>query len=272
MILVTGADGLIGGLLLRDLRERGFAAEGSSRSAGRQGLLSLDLRGPAQADLPGNITTAVLCAWSGGVAECAADPGGTRAVNVDGNLALIARLQHSGARVIFVSTSLVFAGRDTGPYSALLPCCEYARQKAAVEQAADVVVRLTKVGETLLPRLRAWAGDLRLKTPVHAADWLRCAPVPAAGVVAGLSWLASNQAAGVFQMSALRDHTYFEMASALAERLGSSVGRVHRDTEPSPFFDIVPSRGTLQPAAPEGCPDWPEGGDLVQILVEQAIS
>lgn len=272
MIFVTGAGGLIGRALIETLLVRGIDAEGSARSPGASGLRHLDLQAPGEADLPGNIATAVLCAWNGGVAECASNPTATRAVNVDGNLALIDRLRRSGAKVIFLSTSLVLAGSDTGPGAALEPCCEYARQKAAVESAVDTVVRVTKVAETLRPRLGAWASELRSGSTVRAAHWLRAAPVPVREVAAGLAALAVRHQGGIFQMSALQDYSYFEMASVMAERLGLPAGVVQPDTRCSPFFQAIPSSGSLQPAAPEGCADWPKGQDLMHNLVEQAIS
>jgi hypothetical protein len=91
-------------------------------------------------------------------------------------------------------------------------------------------------------------------------------------VAAGLASLAVNFQDGIFQMSALRDHSYFEMASSVAARLGVPSGLVHRDSETSPLFDTVPSSGALQLAAPPGCADWPRGGDVMQSLVEEAIS
>lgn len=276
MIFVTGGDGLIGGALLRACAAEGADAEGAAwRGAG--GLRALDLSRVAEAELPAGIETAVLCAWSGGVAECKREPERTRACNVNGNVALAARLRAGGAKIVFLSTSLVFSGAQSGPGDRVSPCCEYARQKALVEQAldpsVDAIVRLTKVGETLLPRLRGWAEELRSGTPVNAAPHLRLAPVLLSDVAAGLAWLAANFCPGVFQMSARVDHSYLEVARMLAERLGLPEDRVRADDSAGAgLFDVIPRAGSLKIAAPARCPVWPTGDDCLQILVEKAVS
>lgn len=276
MIFVTGADGLIGRGLLGDLQRCKSASQGSGRRGGGGSGCFLDLGAVGDAELPPGIEVAVLCAWSGGVAECAQDPAGTHRINVEGNLMLIRRLKERGAKIVFPSTSLVFSGMESGAGSPLSPGCEYARQKAAVEQAldpsVDVILRITKVGETLLPRLNAWVDDLRGHRRVAAASWLRVAPVLLPDIVAGLAWLAVNFRPGIFQMSASRDISYFGIARKLAGSLGLPDSLVSEDASPSRLFDRPPVRGSLDIVAPAGCTAWPDGRDVVQTLVEQAIS
>lgn len=275
MIFVTGANGLIGGGLLADLQRRKIVSQGSGRRGAEGVECLLDLGSVEDAELPPEIEVAVLCAWSGGVAECAQDPEGTRRINVEGTLTLIRRLKECGAKIIFPSTSLVFSGVEDGADSPLSPGCEYARQKAAVEQAldpsVDVILRMTKVGETLLPRLNTWVDDLRGSRRVTAASWLRVAPVLLSDIIAGLIWLAVNFQPGIFQMSAGRDTSYFDIARRLAQSLGVSDSLVFEDASPSRIFDRTPMRGSLDIVAPVGCTAWPDGRDVVLTLVEQAV-
>jgi dTDP-4-dehydrorhamnose reductase len=240
-------------------------------------LAGFDLASPEKSPWPAGIRTAVLCAWQGGVVEAAEEPGETRAVNVHGNLALIDRLRQTGVNIVFLSTSLVFSQAPAEAYAPLSPCCEYARQKAEVEQsldpAVDAIVRLTKVGETVLPRLQTWAGSLREGQPVRASTRLRLAPIRREAAVTGLGWLAENFQPGVFQMSAQHDASYFDVARLLAKRLAVAPHLVEADQEAgSKLFDPAPAAGSLVIAAPPGCPDWPEGDDALQFLVESAIS
>ncbi len=276
MILVTGGEGLIGAALRDGLTQRGVACVGSSRRP-HPGSVHLDLASVDEAVLPAGLTTAVLCAWQGGVAECAADPAATRAVNVAGNLALITRLRAAGANIMFLSTSLVFSGPGHAPASPTSPCCEYAKQKCEVEAALDprrdAIIRVTKVGETLLPRLRAWAQDLRAGNAVQASEALRVAPVMLKEVAAGLGWLAEHFQPGIFQMSARHDSSYFEVAQKLAARLPFAAETLVANRSAGvQLFHPLPSTGALEWASPEGCPVWPDGGDALQLLVETAIS
>lgn len=276
MIFVVGASGLLGGSLLHRLKQRGVRCAGSARNP-RQGLVRFNLAAPEKLRWPTGIRTAVLCAWHGGVAEAAEGPGETRAVNVHGTLALIDRLRQNGVNIVFLSTSLVFSQAPAEAYAPLSPCCEYARQKAEVEHSldpsVDAIVRLTKVGETVLPRLQTWAESLRAGLPVRAATHLRLAPIRRESAVAGLGWLAENFQPGVFQMSARHDASYFDVARLLAKRLAVASHLVEADQEAgSKFFDSTPAAGSLVIAAPSGCPDWPQGDDALQFLVERAIS
>lgn len=274
MILITGGDGLIGGALARELAGRGAALAATSRRI--EAPWHLDLGDVARAVLPSGVSTAVLAAWHGGVNECAADPAGTAAINVRGHLALVERLRAAGASIIFLSTSLVFSAPPTAPRSPLTPCCDYARQKAAVEAALDpardAVVRVTKVAETLLPRLRGWVADFKEGRTVRAAPDFRVAPVRLAEVASGLASLTLNFRPGVFQMSAACDTSYLEVACLLGRRLGVSPDLLLSEPPAGRLFDPVPSQGSLDIAGPPECRDWPSGSDAMQSLVEQAIS
>jgi nucleoside-diphosphate-sugar epimerase len=272
VILVTGASGLIGGALVQRLRSEGFDVLTPSRegSAGE----TLDLDHVSSAALPAELQTAFLCAWHGVVAESAHDPQGTRRTNVEGNLELVGRLRKAGTSVVFLSTSLVFSGAETSSTAPLSPCCVYGAQKAAVEAGLDsrrdAIVRITKVGETLLPRLAGWAKMLRSGGQVAAASHLRVAPVMLEETVEGLVGLARNFQPGVYQMSAQQDHSYLDLAEALSAQAGGTV--VDDPEAGAGVFDPWPVSGRLQIEVP-GCPEgWPRGVDHTQRLVQSALS
>lgn len=272
MILVTGAGGLIGSALVRRLRSGGFDVWAPSRegSAGE----ALALENASSAKLPAGLRTAFLCAWQGGVAEAAHDPPGTNRANVEGNLELVRRLKHSGTKVIFLSTSLVFSGADTSAMAPLEPCCVYGEQKAAVEAGLDAchdaIVRVTKVGETLMPRLSQWAASLRAGGRVAAAGHLRVAPVMLDEAVEGLLGFARNFEPGIYQMSARQDHSYLELAEAAAAQAGGEV--VDDPAAGADVFRPFPVSGRLQIAAPLRSEHWPSGNDHAQRLVQSALS
>jgi dTDP-4-dehydrorhamnose reductase len=270
VILVTGASGLIGGALAQKLRSKGAVVWAPPRL----GNDALDLAKISSTKLPARITTAFLCAWHGSVAEAAQDPRGTHQVNVEGTRQLIDELRQTGAKIVFLSTSLVFSCADTSAYAPLSPCCLYGKQKASAESFCDVredvIIRITKVGETLLPRLKHWSNSLRAGGQVAAAGHLRVAPVMLGEVVAGLAGLAYEFTPGIYQMSARRDYSYLELANFLALRVG---GLVTDDPGAgTSFFQTFPKVGCLKVTAPERCEVWPSGDDHVQSLVQTAIS
>jgi len=272
VILVTGAGGLIGSALVGRLRSEGLDVWAPSTSGGTDDVLDLD--NVSAAELPPELQTAFLCAWHGGVAEAAQDPQGTRHTNVDGNLELVGRLKRAGTNVVFLSTSLVFSGADTSAAAPLSPCCAYGEQKASVETGLDVrhdaIVRVTKVGETLIPRLSQWATALRAEGRIAAAGHLRVAPVMLEEVVEGLVGLARDFEPGVYQMSARQDHSYLDLAEALAAQAG---GKVANDPVAGKgVFRSFPLSGRLAVAAPSRSRHWPSGDDHAQRLVQSALS
>lgn len=275
VILVTGAGGLIGGALGRRLVAEGIEVLGTRRSG--ESARHFDLDDPTGIDWPEGISVAFLCAWRGGVGEAAEDPQSTWRTNVEGNMALIQDLKRAGAKVVFLSTSLVFSGEDTGPGARLSPCCLYGQQKVTVEAAldprTDAIVRITKVGETLLPRMRSWAGQLRAKGGITAAQHLRVAPVMLDEVVSALSGFAVDFQPGIYQMSASKDHSYRELAGELARKAGYAGDLVADDPAAGAnVFAPFPQSGRLTRHAPTRSRTWPAGDDCTQLLVEGALS
>lgn len=272
MILVTGASGLIGGALARKLRSEGFQVWTPGRD-GKSGDF-FDLNDVAAIRLPHDLDTAFLCAWRGGVAEAESDPEGTHRANVEGNLELAAKLKDLGVDVVFLSTSLVFSGADTSATAAVSPCCTYGEQKASVEKSLeaehDAIVRVTKVGETLMPRLSDWATTLRDGGTVAAAKHMRVAPVMLDEAVRGLVSLARQFQPGTYQMSAREDHSYFDLAQSLSTLAGGTV--VDDPHAGCDLFHPFPASGKLDIAAPSGVGSWPVGQDHAQRLVQAALS
>jgi dTDP-4-dehydrorhamnose reductase len=272
VILITGAGGLIGSALVQRLRSEGFDVWAPSH-AGERGD-ALDLNHVSDAYLPAGLQSAFLCAWQGGVTEAAHDPQGTRCTNVEGNLELAGRLKQAGTNVIFLSTSLVFSTADTSATIPPAPCCAYGEQKSEVEAGLDVshdaIVRVTKVGETLMPRLSQWAATLRAGGRVAAADHLRVAPVMLEEVVEGLAGLARDFEPGIYQMSAREDHSYLELAESLAVQAGGEA--VADPTAGAGVFRPFPVSGRLEIAAPSRSRQWPSGADHAQRLVQSALS
>lgn len=209
--------------------------------------------------------------------EAARHPYLTRRTNIDGTLALVSQLKNLGVKVIFLSTSLVFSGETTSVEAPVSPCCEYGGQKATVEKfldlSVDAVVRITKVGDTLLPRLRQWGQSLRSGHCIAASAQLRVAPVMIQEVAEALAEFAMDFHPGVYHISAHQDFSYREIALAMAERCGRGAKDVQVDT--GAYLDVfapVPATGSLEIHAPSSSRNWPPGIDHVPRLVGEALS
>ena len=126
-VLLTGASGQLGAYLLRELTERGqdVVAWSGSHSGQLEGvrLRPVDLADPDRvvaAFRESRPSLVIHCAAMAGVADCYRDPQRARQVNTGGTAVLTELAVRSGARLVLVSTDLVFDGecgcyRETDP-------------------------------------------------------------------------------------------------------------------------------------------------------------
>src|SRR5262249_48570044 len=143
-LLLTGASGLLGAYLLRELAQ--WQGDGVAWSGTQGGdlfgrrLLPVDLADTDQvvaAFRQSKPTVVLHAAALASVAECQRDPQRARQVNVQAT-ALLAELAAEGrARLVFVSTDLVFDG-EHAPYretDSAAPLSLYGATKAEAESA-----------------------------------------------------------------------------------------------------------------------------------------
>jgi dTDP-4-dehydrorhamnose reductase len=222
--LVVGADGAIGGELLRRSPP---GAIGTTRRAGGSGLF-LDLAAdPASWRIPDRVAVGFLCAAVTSVDRCRQFPAETRVVNVERTLRLAGRLRNRGAHVVFLSTNQVFDGtKPRPPHDAPTnPQTEYGRQKAEVERkllaaGGATVVRFTKVVGPGMKLLHVWADALRRGEPVEPFADMVMSPVPLAFAAEALVRVGKRKPGGMVQVSGEIDVSYAEIARRLAEWRG----------------------------------------------------
>jgi dTDP-4-dehydrorhamnose reductase len=172
---------------------------------------------------------AVLCAAITNLEACRRDPEGTRKVNVEHTLTLARHLADRGARVIFISTNLVFDGsKPLRPADdEFCPRTEYGRQKVEVETRlasegmSHAIVRLTKVFHPGLPLLLDWLSSLRAGTSITPFADMVCAPIALGTVIQGIAAMAGRTLGGVWQFSPRTDISYAEAARQVARRVGA---------------------------------------------------
>jgi dTDP-4-dehydrorhamnose reductase len=252
--LVVGADGLIGRALADRLAggKHPLLRTVLCREAGAE---VLDLaRGAANWHPPQPVSVAYLCAAVTSQEYCRRHPRESRAVNVEGTLALARTLAAAGARIVFLSSNLVLDGaaafqRADAP---VRPQCEYGRQKAEVERQLrelprTCIVRLTKVLGRGSPLLAQWAAGLRAGRTVRPFADMRMAPVPLEFAVEALLRLAVAPLAGIVQVSAAEDITYEQAARHIAGRVQAAQSLVQPLTAAAAGLDLehLPAHTTL---------------------------
>jgi dTDP-4-dehydrorhamnose reductase len=258
-ILVTGASGQLGGYLLRELRGRG--ADVVAWSGSRPGdLFGVSLRPVDLADRDG-VAAAFRAARPGvvvhaaalsSVAGCHRDPARAHAVNAGGSELLAELAEGAGARLLLVSTDLVFDG-EHAPYTeadAPSPLSVYGRTKGLAEAAVlargrAVVARvsllfgLTVVGRPSFFDEQVAALREGRPCPLFADEWRTPLGLPTAA--RALLTLARSDFTGVLHLGGPERMSRLEMGRRLAAFLGA---------DPSSL--VATTRGTA--AAPEPRP------------------
>lgn len=141
-LLLTGASGLLGSYLLRTLASRdhtvvAWSGPRPTPPAGVAAAVDLADRGAVAAAFSSARPDVVLHAAAiSSVAQCFQQPTRARAVNVEGTQHLVELAAAASARVLFVSTDLVFDGQRGGyrEDDAPSPLSIYAQTKLAAEQ------------------------------------------------------------------------------------------------------------------------------------------
>ena len=253
-VLVTGASGQLGAYLLREFRGR---ADLVAWSGSRRGdLLGVPLLPVELAD-PAAITAAfraarpdvvIHCAALARIADCHRAPDRARRVNVAATAALAGECARSGARLVFVSTDLVFDGERGGNREddPPVPLSVYGRTKRDAEDAARAAPRATVARLSLLygPSLNGRASFFdeqtaalrqRRNVTLFTDEWRT--PLDLATAARALAALAESDVKGLWHVGGPERLSRYEMGVRLAAALGADASVIvaaTRDAVPAP--------------------------------------
>lgn len=253
-LLITGASGQLGSYLLREVRdERGLTAW-SGTSAGE--LFGASFLPVSLADRDGMAAAfraarpdAVIhaAAWAR-LSDCHRDPDGARRINVDATAHLAELAATTGARLVLVSTDLVFDGERAPNREAdtATPLSIYGRTKLEAETAAlavprSVVARVSLLyGPSLTGRRSFFEEQVAAlrngrELILFADEWRTPLDLPTAA--RALVELAGSDVGGIIHMGGPERLSRLEMGQKLAAFLGQGeegVRAVLRQDAPAP--------------------------------------
>lgn len=215
--LLLGASGFLGPALIEAFGPGG--AIGTHCRHPRPGSLYFDVRGSSVArlldGLPHRPEAAVIMLGITSIDDCARDPAGTAAVNVQGVIRVIDELRALGIAPVFVSSDGVFDGsrgmwrEDDVPR----PILEYGRQKLAVETYLSslpppwLIVRPPKLLDPAPnPRcmLSGWVKALGEGGKILCATDQYFTPAAAPDAAGALALLVRQRAQGIYHLGGPR--------------------------------------------------------------------
>jgi dTDP-4-dehydrorhamnose reductase len=213
--VVTGASGLLGGPVLRELGGEGWSHQVAELPDGTP-LRRIDLRetGSEQALLEARPELVVHCAALTDVDACEDDPDAARVLNAEAPRRLASTAAALGARFVHISTDAVYDGERDGLHAEDEPpgpVNAYARTKLEGERAVleahprALVVRTTMHGWTALGRpsfSEAILRALRAGKRLTLFRDVRFSPLNVADLAALIRRLAERGASGVLNVGA----------------------------------------------------------------------
>lgn len=248
--LVIGANGLIGGELLRRLGNCGWTALGTThRPSHDRAYLHFDLAESASGLLSADAVRVLrasgdwvvfLTAGVNGYRRCAQEPLSTRRVNVTNSSAVAEDVMRAGGFLVYPSSAAVFGDStdQCGESASPSPNSEYGRQKADAERillslisrarvpgGGLAVVRLTKV-VAATDFIAKWMQALRTGHVIEAATNRSLSPISLPFAARGLVCIAEARKSGLYHLGGETALSYFELALHLARALGAREDQV----------------------------------------------
>lgn len=157
----------------------------------------------------------------GSVDDCAKNPSGTRAVNVEGSIRFLDEVKKRNAIPVYFSTNMVFDGTRAF-YSELdmpNPNTEYGKQKREVEEyiienfPEHLIVRMTKVyGPGSGSFLESWIEQLHAGNVITAARDMYAAPVFIDDVMGLVKDIIDSHVTGIAHISGSQERSMEEIA------------------------------------------------------------
>ncbi|AHF14909.1 SDR family oxidoreductase [Niabella soli] len=247
-VLVTGANGLVGSYVIKQLLEAGYEVYASSKNADlssfageRYHFRQMDFIDPyAVLEVFESIRPEVVV-HSGAMSkpdDCERNQADAYETNVAGTVQLLLNAADHKSFFIFLSTDFIFNG-ETGMHKeedATSPLSYYGRTKQEAEEAVreyghdwSIVRTVFVYGKPLYGRncfLTMLAGKLRKNEPFRVVNDQERTPTYVADLAKGVIAIIEKRATGIFHLSGSDVFTPYQMAMQVAKFMGIAQHRL----------------------------------------------
>ena len=278
-ILVTGANGLLGQTIIKQLREKNFEVIATGRGEGRlsesatEGFLYKDVDitdGPAIEEfiIEQKPDVIVHAAAMTHVDQCELHKQDCYNINVTATRFIIDAAKAVGSRFIFVSTDFIFDGND-GPYKESdepAPVNYYGStklvaEKAVMESGLDYAIARTILVYGVVPAtgrtniIGFVRQNLEANQPIKmVTDQVRT-PTFVDDLARGIILIIEKNGKGIYHLSGEQEMTPYDIAIATARHFGLNEGLIAKSTSeeikqpavrpPKTGFDISKAKKEL---------------------------
>ncbi len=265
-ILLTGASGLLGRTLFRDLKasKKPFDVTGAAFSRSAEPLRKIDLtdRSSTLKFIAGLSPDLIIHAAAERKPDIVqARPEAANQINVEATETVALAAENCGAAVLYMSTNYIFDGKNPPyyPESVPNPLNTYGRMKLAGEKkilelcSKPVILRIpvlygnveypgespiTIIAENMKPDKATFFDNTLMRYPTHVAD--------VSGIICGLAYMLSEgkNIEGIYHWGSSKAYTKFEIAQIIAEISGINKDLI-REAAPDPNAAPRPKNAEL---------------------------
>jgi len=190
----------------------------------------LNLEDVSDYSIPEGVKTAYICAGISTKSACEENFPKCRKINVTNTVKLIKSLIIENIFVVFLSSVEVFSGNES-KYDVNDTTCSistYGKLKVETENELIklggnyAIIRLTKVLNNESSIAEKWTSQLKKGDNITPFNDIYISPISLAYATEFILSVGKHQEAGIFHLSGNDDYSYYEIATMLANKIGSS--------------------------------------------------
>ncbi len=254
--LIIGGDGFIGNALVESFNDgnQKIISTTNKLEKIKANAIYLNLADIEKKwNIPNNIDSAVICAGITKLEFCEKNEEYSHFINVKQMAKLIKLLLQRNIFILYLSSNQVFNGEMSNTLSnaKYSPINNYGKQKVEIEKYIGNssgkwgILRLSKVLDESFVLFHEWINKLKTEKTITVFDDLYIAPLHIGNVIAVIKSIVQKKQNGIFQFSAKKDISYYEIMKNMCDKYGYSKNLIKRENYRNKIDFNLPRFSTL---------------------------